>query len=264
MYVYIYTPFIYNYFSFYSDHEHGAVNIFNSPNVIVHNCTFYNNTSDAKFTRQPYKSNAGGLSIGYNLLFTSVSLDIINITVYSCNFTNNHAGSLTSSNEVGTSGIFAGRGGGLSLVINATGIVSCTINDSIFVNNLANNNGGGVYISTNEPSTLEQFYLFANNNFTSNAASYGGGFFFANIVFPSINFLQTIFLYNSMFTENKAEQIGGGIYMYSYGLRGSFFKIEKCEFFMNTAEVHGGAFAVQSIKLYGNRQNQNPVEFVSW
>ena len=240
------------------------MNIFNSPNVIIRNCTFYNNTSDTKFTIQPYQGNAGGLSIGYNLLFATIPLDIINITVYSCNFTNNHAGPLTSINEVPERRIFTGRGGGLSLVINITGTVICTVNDSIFVNNLATNNGGGVYISTSEPSTLEQFYLFANNNFTSNAASHGGGFFFGNIVLPSINFSQTIVLYNSTFTENKAEQIGGGICVSSYGLGDSFVKIEKCEFFMNTAEKLGGAFSVQSINLYGNRQNQNPVEFVSW
>ena len=241
------------------------MNIFNSPNVIVHNCTFYNNTSDAKFTRQPYKTNAGGLSIGYNLLFATISLDIINITVYSCNFTNNHAGSVTLSNEAQRSGIFTGRGGGLSLVVNVTGIVICTVNDSIFVNNIADIFGGGVYISTSEYSTLEQFYLLANNNFTSNAAGYGGGgFLLTNVVFPSFNFSQTTVLYNSMFTENKAEQIGGGIYVFSYGLGASFVKIEKCEFFMNTAGENGGAFAVESIKLYGDRQNQNPVEFVSW
>ena len=241
------------------------MNIFNSPNVIIHNCTFHNNTSNAKFTRQPYKSNAGGLSIGYNLLFATISLDIINITVYSCNFTNNHARSLALSKEVRRTGIFTGQGGGLSLVVNVTGIVFCTVNDSIFVNNLADNFGGGVYISTSERSTLEQFYLFANNDFTSNAAGYGGGgILLANIVFPSINFSQTIVLYNSMFTENKAKQIGGGIYVFSLGLGGSFVRIEKCEFFMNTAGENGGAFAVESIKLYGNRQNQNPVEFVSW
>ena len=241
------------------------MNIFNSPNVIIRNCTFYNNTSDAKFTRQPYKSNSGGLSIGYNLLFATILLDIINITVYSCNFTNNYAGSLTSTYELPLYGIFTGRGGGLSLVFNVSGIVICRVNDSIFVNNLADNLGGGVYISTSERSSSEQFYLFANNNFTSNAAGYGaGGFFFANIVFPSINFSQTIVLCNSMFNENKAEQIGGGVFVFSYGLGGSFVKIEKCEFFMNTAGENGGAFAVKSIKLYGNRQNQNPVEFVSW
>ena len=238
------------------------MNIFNSPNVIVHNCTFYNNTSD-KFTRQPYKGNAGGLSIGYNLLFATISLDIINITVYSCNFTNNHAGSLAY--ELPLNGIFTGRGGGLSLVVNVTGMVICTVNNSIFVNNFADRFGGGVYISASERSTLEQFYFFANNNFTSNAASNGaGGVFFANVVFPSISFSQTLVLYNSTFTENKAEQIGGGIFVFSLGLGGSFVKIEKCDFFMNTAGENGGAFAVRSVKLYGNRQNQNPVEFVSW
>ena len=249
----------------YRDHEHGAVNIFNSPNVIINNCTFYNNTSDANFTRQPYQSNAGGLSIGYNSLYATISLDTMNITVYNCNFTNNYAGSSASPNEVQESRVFSGRGGGLSLVVNVTGVVICTVNDSIFVNNLADNLGGGVYVSISESSTLEQFYLFANNNFTSNAATYGGGYFFANLVIPSISFSQTIVIYNSMFTENKAELIGGGIYVFSsLGLGGSIVKIEKCQFSMNTAGSHGGAVDVESFNLYGNRQNQSPVEFVNW
>ena len=189
----------------YSDHEHGAVNIFNSPNVIVKNCTFYNNTSDTYFTRKPYQSNAGGLSVGYNSLLTTVSLNYMNLTIYNCNFTNNHAGLPASPNEVQESRIFSGRGGGLSLVVNATGIINCIVNNSIFVSNFAENLGGGVYISISEYSALQQFYLFANNVFISNAASYGGAFFFANLVIPSIDFSQNIVVFNSVFTENKAE-----------------------------------------------------------
>ena len=250
---------------YYRDHEHGAINIFNSPNVIVKNCTFDNNTSDTYFTRQPYQSNAGGLSIGYNSLVATVPLDIMNITVCYCNFTNNHAGFAASPNEVQESRVFSGRGGGLSLVVNVTGIVICTVNNSLFVSNSAENLGGGVYISISESSTLQQFYLFAQNVFTSNTASYGGGFFFANLVIPSINFSQKILIFNSEFTSNKALFIGGGVFVFSSrGLRGSFTKIEKCEFFMNTAGDHGGAVDVESFNVYGNRQNQSPVEFVSW
>lgn len=189
----------------------------------------------------------------------------MNITVYGCNFTNNHAGLEASPNEVQESRIFSGRGGGLSLVINVTGIVMCTVNDNIFENNLAENLGGGVYVSISESSTLEQFYLFANNDFISNAASYGGGFFFANLVIPVVNFSQDIIIFNSTFTKNKAEQIGGGIYVFSsLGLGGSFIKIEKSKFCMNTAGDHGGAVDVESFNLYGSRQNQSPAKFVSW
>lgn len=249
----------------YSDHEHGALNIFNSPNVIIRNCTFYNNTSDTYFTRQPYKSNAGGLSIGYNSLPGTISLDKMNIIVNNCNFTGNHAGLPASPNEVQESRIFSGRGGGLSLVVNVTGIVNFTVNNSIFVNNLAENLGGGIYVSISEFSTLKQFYLFANNTFTSNAANYGGGFFFANLVIPSTNFSQNIHVYNSVFTKNNAEDIGGGIYVFSsLGLGGSFIKFERCNFFLNTAGDHGGAVDVESFNLYRSRQNQSPVELVSW
>ena len=189
----------------------------------------------------------------------------MNLTIYNSNFTNNHAGLPASPNEVQESRIFSGRGGGLSLVVNATGIINCIVNNSIFVSNFAENLGGGVYISISEYSALQQFYLFANNVFISNAASYGGAFFFANLVIPSIDFSQNIVVFNSVFTENKAEQIGGGIYIFSsLGLGGSFIKIEKCGFFANTAGDHGGAVDVESFNLYGSRQNQSPVELVGW
>ena len=189
----------------------------------------------------------------------------MNITVCNCNFTNNHAGLAASPNEVQTSRIFSGRGGGLSLVVNVTGIVICTVNNSMFVRNSALNLGGGIYVSISESSTLQQFYSFAHNVFTSNAASYGGGFFFANLVIPSINFSQKILIFDSKFTGNKALYIGGGIFVFSSrGLRGSFTKIEKCDFSMNTAGDHGGAVDVESFNVYGSRQNQSPAEFVSW
>lgn len=249
----------------YSDHEHGAVNIFNSPNVIVTNCTFLNNTSDTYFTRKPYQSNAGGLSIGYNSIVTTVPLNNMNITVCNCNFINNHAGLPASPNEVQESRIFSGRGGGFSLVVNVTGIVNCVVSNTIFVRNTAENLGGGVYVSISESSTLQQFYLFANNIFTSNTASYGGGFFFANLVIPFNNFSQTIIIFNSVFTRNMADQIGGGVYIFSsLGLGGSFITIEKCEFLGNIAGDHGGAVDVESFNLYRSRQNQIPAEFVNW
>lgn len=266
MYVYISIICVdQSYEFFYRNHEHGAVNIFNSPNVIVKNCTFDNNTSDTYFTRKPYQSNAGGLSLGYNSLFATVPLDVMNIIVSNCTFANNHAGLHASPNEVQESRVFSGRGGGLSLVVNVTGIVKCIMNNSIFVNNSAENLGGGIYVSISESSTSYQFYLLANNVFTSNAASYGGGFFFANLVIPSSNFSQNIIVSNSVFTKNKARHIGGGIYVFSsLGLGGSSIKIEKSRFFINTAGDHGGAVDVDSFNLYESRQNQIPVEFLSW
>lgn len=47
----------------FRNHEHGALNIYNSENITMKNCTFHNNTSDSFFTRQPSFSVAASMVI---------------------------------------------------------------------------------------------------------------------------------------------------------------------------------------------------------
>jgi len=251
-----------NFFS--RDNQHGAVNIFNSPTVIVKNCTFLNNTATSYFTRQPYQTNAGGLSIGYNDRLFTRPLNIIDITVTDCTFINNHAGRAASPNEVQQQRIFSGRGGGLSIVVNATTFVHCIVNDSLFVNNSAENIGGAVYFSISESSTLHQLYMMSNSTFIMNTAFIGGGYFFANLVVPEKGFYQGIILHTCVFVNNTAT-IGGGVSVFSsLGLTGSHIRYEGCQFLKNSATLHGGAVDVVSYNLYGNREQQGPEEFVNW
>ena len=249
-----------------SDHEHGALHIFNSPNVIVKNCTFYNNTADT-FFRRAYQGNAGGLSIGYNDRVTTLLLTNINVTVINCNFTNNHAAERFSPHIVQEERLFSGRGGGLIFLINITGmdhILTCTVNNSVFKNNSATNLGGAMYMFSSETSNLEQNYVYANNDFIQNMADYGGGILTSNEI-ESRDYLLNRFIYNCSFVDNKAMHIGGGMYMYfAYGFGGDFIRLEGCTFSRNTAGDHGGAFDAVSLNLYGNRQLQRPVEFVNW
>ncbi|XP_065919889.1 uncharacterized protein [Dysidea avara] len=243
--------------------QHGSVNIFNSPTVIVKNCTFLNNTATSYFTRQPYQTNAGGLSVGYNDRLVTRPLNIINITITNCTFTNNHAGHASSPNEVQQQRIFSGRGGGLSIVVNATTVVQCIVNDSLFVNNSAENIGGAVYFSISESSTLHQLYMLRNNTFTMNTAPVGGGYFFANLVVPEEGFYQGIILHTCVFINNTAT-IGGGVSVFSsLGLSGSYIRYEGCHFYKNSATLHGGAVDIVSYNLYGNREQQGPAEFVN-
>ena len=73
--------------------SHGALSIYNSQNVTVKNCTFYNNTSDSYFFNQmqQYQGSSGGLSVGFNMNNSSV---VLNITITNINFGNNNASPL--------------------------------------------------------------------------------------------------------------------------------------------------------------------------
>ena len=261
---------LFHFISICRHHEHGAVNIFNSPKVIVKNCTFLNNTSSSFFTRKPFQGNAGGLSIGHNIRLATIPLSTVDILVTDCNFTYNHATPpshlLTSLNGLQTRRIFSGRGGGLSIPVNITGEFNCTVNNSVFVNNFADAFGGGAYVFISEILTLNQTYVFGNNIFRMNSADFGGALCFASHVRSLTNFFQSAVLYNCTFAKNTANNIGGGIFLLPSfrGLGGTYVRFERCEFLSNSAIHHSGAVDVVSYNLYGNRQNQIPVEFVHW
>ena len=255
----------------FRDHEHGAVNIFNSPNVIVKNCTFDNNTSSSLFTRRPYQSDAGGLSIGYNSRLATTSINDVNITITDCSFTNNRAAPPTnlqlSPAEIIEYGIFSGRGGGLSIVINITSEIHCTVNNSRFINNFAKNLGGAFYVVISESSNMNQFYKFENNIFASSESIYGGAYSFVKLSEKVISegFYQTTRFYNCSFINNTA-RIGGGLHLLpaSLELDGSLISFVKCKFINNTAMYYAGVFDIVSYNFFDNREHLTPVEFQDW
>ena len=173
-----------------------------------------------------------------------------------------------SQNNVQGTRIFSGRGGGMIFLVNITGVdnvLKCTVNDSVFKGNFATNLGGGTYTFTSETTNLNQTYVTANNVFIENVAGYGAGFYFASNEIISGDYSQNRFMYNCSFMDNRAVHIGGGMYIFStYGRGADSIRVERCTFSRNTAVDHGGAFDAVSYNLYGNRQLQRPVEFISW
>ena len=253
------------YYSYNSDHKHGTINIYNSQNVFITNCTFYNNTSSSYFTRKPYQGSAGGLSIGYNSQL--VALNNVNVLVTNCNFTNNRAappsGLNISPTELQARRIFSGRGGGLSIPVSlATSSLNCVVNNSVFINNYAENFGAGLFIFTGG-FVANQTYMIGNNIFDNNlAANFAGALSFAN--FANTSSLTCTF-YNCSFNKNYA-QTAGCIHLTptNLGYPGVHVKFEECVFNNNTATDYAGAITIVSYNFFGNRQRQNPVEFVNW
>ena len=255
-----------SYICTFSDHEHGTIHIFNSPNIIVKNCTFYNNSADT-FFRRAYQGNAGALSIGYNAIVSTILLDNISVIISNCNFTDNHAAEQFSPHIVQDERLFSGRGGAIIFVVNITGIdyaLTCTVNNSVFKNNSATNLGGAIYMFSSETANIQQVYVIANNIFIKNTADHGGAILTSNEI-ESRDYSLNRFIYNCVFIDNKAMRIGGGMYMYfAYGFGSDFIRLEECSFIRNTAGDHGGAIDAVSLNLYGSRQLQQPVEFVKW
>ena len=250
----------------FRNHEHGSLNIFNSPNVIIKDCNFLNNTSDSYFTRKPFQGSSGGLSIGYNANITI--LNSAKVLVTNCGFSNNKAiapSSLyLSTTDILAKNVFSGRGGGLSMPINALWPLNIVINNSKFFNNFAENYGGGLYFHI-MGNVSNQTYLFKNNIFISNIALVGSGAInfgnYGNTV-PFSTLHSTI--YNCTF-ENNSAQKGGCLHIVpSYpGLSGNFIRIRKCLFHNNTS-IKYGTIDVSSFNYYKTRQHYQPVHFNEW
>ena len=248
--------------------HHGALNIFNSPNVIVNNCIFNNNTSDGLLTRAPFRASAGGLSISYNNNNTEeLSNMTVNIYVSHCTFMNNVATldlSLRYSiNRLFSENLYSGRGGGLAIIFNVTSTSNCTVTDCRFINNTAQSLSGGLYSVVGE-ARYAQIYLFKNNLFSGNSAMLSGAFNFVILSSRNISTQVNTSIYNCTFQHNSANIAGSSVIYFYDGLADFSVVFEECHFINNTAAVYAGAIDVVSYNFFAFRNSYPPVEFINW
>ena len=245
----------------YRHHEHGALGIYNALNVTVKNCTFYNNTSDSYYFNQAeqYQGSSGGLSIGYNMNNSNVSL---NITITDTDFINNSALPLPKfkvmTSEIVEKRRFTGRGGGASVLVNVhLSHLSCVIANCKFVNNSANNVGGALYFLFAHVFNKQEYKL-DSIIFSNNFSPIAGALCFVDVRTEVSNFSVFTTILNCMFTYNKAVDTAGAAGIYSMEGETCFFVIFRdCEFYSNTV-LNGYSGAVEAtakpmssiIKLY--------------
>lgn len=245
------------------DNRHGALNIYNSPNVMVKNCSFYNNTSDGNYTNTPFRANGGGLSISYN----TEELSNINIFVTNCIFMNNVAmvdlALRSSINRLFRENLFSGRGGGLSIIFNVTSPINCTVSDCEFINNTARSLSGGLYSAVGKACS-DQTYYFSNNTFIGNSATLSGAFNFGIIVSRNRSTVIDVTIYNCTFKHNRANIAGSSIVYFYDGLANVTVKFQECNFTNNTALSYAGAIDVVSYNFFAFRNSYPPVEFINW
>ena len=248
----------------FRNHEHCALNIFNSVSVVVKNCTFHNNTCDSYFTRKPFQGSGGALSIGYNAKLAS--LNSANVLVTGCVFSSNKAVAALrlSTTDIFSRNIFSGRGGGLSMPINAIWPLNIIVNNSMFINNFALNHGGSFYCHISE-NVSNQSYLFESNIFIKSRALLGSGAINIGNYGYSIPFSTLhITIYNCTF-DNNAAQIGGcfRITPSNRGFSGNFLNVINCSFNNNTSTLRG-IVDLASFNYYKTRQHYEPVHFSNW
>lgn len=236
---------------------------------MVKNCTFLNNTSDGYYSKQmkQYQGSSGGLSVGYNM---NNSDAVLNITIINTKFINNSASPLAEYRITSTEMVycrqFTGRGGGLSVVVNAHYCqLNCTIRNCDFVNNSADSYGGALYILVAHVFN-KQMYKLDGNTFSNNMADIAGALQLIDLreeVRDDSIILITVI--NCTFSNNEVTDSGGAVGIYSLlGKTRYSIKFEDCVFYKNSAIVHGGAVHLGSYNFHNDRHVLCPVQFINW
>ena len=232
--------------------------IHNSIHVTVFNCSFLHNRGTGVI-QEPFRGNTGALSITYNNM--SLSASNPNITVTSCNFTNNSALDTVnrSSDQVFSSYIFTGRGGAMAVFVHENhSNITTYVRGCIFGHNVARSYAGSVYVLfTGRGSHLG---VVDSCHFMNNSAQVGGG----GIVFlgtkGTLNAPHTFCAINCTFVGNKA-LFGAGLY-YSINLNGGDTNIAHLESnnftynsLLNDHDGFGAAIVVDADDNYGEKES---------
>ena len=166
-------------------------------NVLIQNCTFYNNTA-------PFGAN---FMLTVNSASSNMHKTIQNFKVDRCIFHNGKA----IQNGGGIYMQFAGIHNGIDL---SPALLSVfTISNSTFIKNIAGNLGGAIAITASLSYTKFDICI-KNNTFVENIATFGAAFYYEikSWEFGRYHMSQTTTIISSVFKLNKASKHGGAIY----------------------------------------------------
>ena len=188
----------------------------------ITNSTFRHNGPAAVIKPQPYRGHSAGLSIA--IYFPTTLGYNPRAVISGCWFINNSAiSSITAAQSAVFSQqrTFVLRGGAVALVINTPDSVEATIMDCVFVDNAASVNGGAIYIQENGLSNHN--VLISGTSFIRNIAYVSaGGVYVRFATAGSLEMLNSVLLYDSIFTGNSAP-IGGAVSLYANSTFGAWF-----------------------------------------
>ena len=195
----------------------GAVDIYNSHDVIVSNCTFENNGPVVITKNFAWRGHAGGLSVAFNLNLEGVqNRSVLTTSIRDSMFRNNSVHAAISGRQTTSQllrrNIPTGRGGGCAVNTNSITPVHVQVDGCLFERNFALTYGGGLYCAWNIISshrTMLNDTIFIENESPGGAGGLEMGFARGGVE----NMGNQVYASNLQFFRNKATY-GGGVYVF--------------------------------------------------
>ena len=253
-------------------HTGGSIFIYGSNNTNINNSTFFNNTAvnEAAAIYLLFTENA---TVGYSNFTKNGAISLSDsyggaIRVHECNNTLIHDSNFTAN--------YANHDAGGAIEYNSDGVSYAAVENCNFDSNLANSDGGAMYIHTKGEFNITGCN-FTNNEVIDNQNVKSGGAILINLKTEDNgtkawnNALKTNIV-NSNFINNTAPLMGGAICLRSHD-RGVLFEeniIENCTFTGNNATWGSAIFLYTQVSanltnvVFGkNRANSTSLDIVA-
>ena len=194
---------------------------------------------------------------------TVFSNTTLNLVIENCTFSNNKANDRAIDDRRPPLWQLDGHGGAMFIRLNGTNESSMVLRNSTFESNIADIQGGAIYVSVSSQAANSKFVV-ENCTFTNNSAETRAGGALAIVLFDA-TLNNTFVIRDSTFRGNSA--VGGGaVAVIQYDIRSTEYPdvvvFEKCLFELNTAEREGSAVGLFS--LVHSDLEPFPASFISW
>ena len=259
------------YSSQYSSFTQSAVEIYNTPYVTISSCFFTNNTSLGIGTIE-YSGNAGALSIGFSTTFSKITQPeiLIQDSVFDSNEAN-VSGECVQENTILLTKVYTQRGGGVAGYFGAAGLkINLLVERCRFVNNSAQDSGGGLYINLSGAKGAVTNVTVRESNFSGNYATMdGGGLEVTFDTATSVHFPSFLQVQDCHFSYNRAKY-GGAFKPVQINSQGNLNRIhiERSMFQQNRAEggavVHMQSFYAGVGLARHTEQNTSRIAIEDW
>ncbi len=239
--------------------------MFNCVDVSFSHVTFMDNQAVSPITDTPFRSNAGGLSVGVHEISFTNSSPAINIQ--DCTFLRNTARpppqDAVSTSQLFLQSIFLGRGGGLGVFVRESIRVVTNIRDCVFEGNFATTFGGGMYVIMDGSVANHSVYV-SKSLFVNNTCDGGGGGLHTGYFTPTTA-LHSVVATNCTFVGNRA-LLGGGSYIFPGVGVGRVYSVtyRNCTFRRNTATEYGAALGLFSLDVFESHEDINAYIIQDW